>query len=174
MSHNVIINCQNKPVGSKPSCPRPRLRNPQAERYSVPAWRRPVLSLPLAAGLPPLVRQKGWVCSLHSVTFANPSSTAQRGRNSPFPVVRGRKVKKIANIVFAIFSGTGRHPCRPHRHAGTERRSLPAPIFVFPSSILYFAPRLPKSDTASAELRSRYIYPQQPPYRNRNGGLRGE
>jgi hypothetical protein len=52
----------------------------------------------------PLYKDKGWVCSLRSFRFApiapvaNPSSTAQRGRDRPLPVVGGGKVEKKAGI----------------------------------------------------------------------------
>jgi hypothetical protein len=45
-------------VGNSARYARPGPRNLHDERASVAAWRRPVLSLPLAAGLPPLQRKK--------------------------------------------------------------------------------------------------------------------
>jgi hypothetical protein len=72
-------------VGNTAYYARPGPPNLQAMRTPVAVLRRHILSLPLAAGLPPLIRQIGWVCSLRSAPVANPSSTAQRGRGSPRP-----------------------------------------------------------------------------------------
>jgi hypothetical protein len=55
----------------------------------VAVWRRHILSLPLAAGLPPLKRQNrmGLLSPLHYVTLRSQThpSTAQRGRDIPRP-----------------------------------------------------------------------------------------
>jgi hypothetical protein len=60
------------------------------------------LSLPLAAGLPPL-KSIGGVYSRRYALVVNPSSTAQRGRDSPRPVAVGCKVEKNTGVHAGVF-----------------------------------------------------------------------
>jgi hypothetical protein len=66
----------------------------------------PPLSLPLAAGLPPL-KSIGGVYSRRYALVVNPSSTAQRGRYSPRPVAVGCKVEKNTGVRAGVFFLTG-------------------------------------------------------------------
>jgi hypothetical protein len=71
---------------------------------------RPLLSPPPSPqGFPPS-KYKRW--GLLPIV-ANPSSTAQRGGDHPFPVVRAGAVKKNTGVHAGIFFCPRRHPCRP-------------------------------------------------------------
>jgi hypothetical protein len=88
------------------------------------------LSLPLAAGLPPLQKQKGGVCSLRYAPVPNPSRNGSKGEESPLPVVGGW-VGKNANIRVYVFSCCRAASCRPRLHAATAGSGPPALLFAF-------------------------------------------
>jgi hypothetical protein len=78
--------------------------------------------------------RRGLLSPLHCVTLRSQTrpSTAQRGRDSPLPVVGGRKVEKNANVMFAFFSSPSAS-VPPRRCSAAAGRTLPARLFVLPS-----------------------------------------
>jgi hypothetical protein len=155
---------------------RPGPCNLQVNRTSVAVWRRHILSLPLAAGLPPLKRQTGGVCSLrsfHSAPFtpvAKPSSTAQRGRGSPRPVAGDREVDTNATPPVCVFFSVGRRPAAP-ASIPPQRGVLSPPCFSSSHHTLRIPPTAGTDDeTSPGKLAMRCLYPLQPLDHGRTSG----
>jgi hypothetical protein len=90
-----------------------------AQRTSVAVRRRPLLSLPLAAGLPPLESKKGGVCSLQSfrsaslLPVANPSFHGSKGEGQPPARGRGPGGRKKRKRPCLRFFRSERRPAAP-------------------------------------------------------------
>jgi hypothetical protein len=105
------------------------------KRSQAAVQRRPLLSLPLAAGLPPLKNEKDGFAlsaSLRYALVANPSFNGSKGEGQPPPRGRGPKGKKNANVHVCVFFLTvGFLP--PRRCTAAAGRTPPARSLGFPS-----------------------------------------
>jgi hypothetical protein len=160
VSHSNAATHNTKTVGNSAHYARPGPPNLHDERTPVSAWRRPISSLPLAAGLPPLIRHIGGVCSLRSFRcapfppVANPSLHGSKGEEQPPARGRGpsrNKKRKHPCLRFLLFRTAS---CRPRLHTATAGRALPARMFDFPSYKARCAPRLTQTGAASPKLRA--------------------
>ena len=93
-----------------------------------------VLSLPLAAGLPPLKRQIGGVCSLHSATLRSghkPVLLRLKGGGAAPGRSRGPKGRKKRKRPCLRFFPCRSASCLPCRQTPAKRRTSPARFFGF-------------------------------------------
>jgi hypothetical protein len=115
------------PVGNPAHYARPGPPNPQAQPAQAASWRRPVLSLPLAAGLPPLGKPIGGVCSLRSFRsaplppVASPSFHGSKGEEQYAPVMERRCKNALVTVKKITPSG-------PFLWLGPRKRPLSGPL----------------------------------------------